>query len=119
MSSLFADVRPPASWTNKLKRVRLHDYGHADRNPKHYEEDHLLALAIGGAPQDERNLWPEPRLSEWNADKKDQLEFVLYKLVCANKISLAKAQDPMRRRWIAAWKTYVPSHAKYRFQRVD
>lgn len=103
-------IRPPASFTNKLKKIQIRQYGYADVNPKHYEEDHLIALSIGGAPDDERNLWPEPRDSEWNAAKKDQLEFVMYKMVCSNLISLADAQKAMSENWIEAWKKYVPDH---------
>ena len=112
-------IRPPAHFTNKLKKRQLKQYGYADRNPKHYEEDHLIALSIGGAPDDPRNLWPEPRNSEWNAEKKDQLEFVMYKMVCRQEISLADAQHAMATNWIAAWKQYVPSHQHYKFKRVD
>ena len=67
-------------------------------------------MSIGGAPDDEHNLWPEPRNSEWNAAKKDQLEFVMYKMVCTNQISLTAAQKAMSENWIGAWKKYVPVH---------
>jgi hypothetical protein len=110
-------VRPPSYYTNKLKKRQMREYGYADRNPKHYEEDHLIALSIGGAPHDPRNLWPEPRKSEWNAKKKDRLEFVLYKMVCANELSLAEAQQAMAGNWIEAWKRYVPGHHYYKFKR--
>ena len=103
-------IRPPASFTNRLKKIQIKQYGYADTNPKHYEEDHLIALSIGGAPDDEHNLWPEPRDSEWNAAKKDQLEFVMYKMVCANQINLTDAQNAMSENWIEAWKKYVPVH---------
>ena len=113
-------IRPPASFTNKLKKRQIRGYGYADLNPKHYEEDHLIALSIGGAPDDSRNLWPEPRNSEWGAEKKDQLEFVIYKMVCKQEISLAGAQHEMATNWIEAWKRYVPSHHQYKFKgRVD
>jgi hypothetical protein len=112
-------IRPPAHFTNKLKKRQIREYGYTDRNPKHYEEDHLIALSIGGAPDDPRNLWPEPRISEWDAKKKDQLEFVLYKMVCRQEISLAEAQHEMATNWIEAWKQYVPSHQHYKFKRVD
>jgi hypothetical protein len=112
-------IRPPADFTNNLKRRQISEYGYADRNPKHYEEDHLIALSIGGAPGDPRNLWPETQLSEWNAKKKDRLEFVLYRMVCAEEISLADAQHTMATNWIEAWKRYVPSHQHYRFNKVD
>ncbi len=100
-------VRPPAHYTNKLKKKQIREYGYADRNPKDYEEDHLIPLNIGGNPTDERNLWPEPRKSEWDAKKKDALEFALYKQVCKGKVSLKEAQDAYRQNWIQAYKKYV------------
>jgi len=112
-------IRPHAHYTNKLKKRQMREYGYADRNPKHYEEDHLVALSIGGAPHDPRNLWPEPRSSEWSAKEKDRLEFVLYKMVCRQEIPLAEAQHAMATNWIDAWKQYVPSHQHYRFKRID
>jgi len=112
-------IRPPSYYTNKLKKRQMREYGYADRNPKHYEEDHLIALSIGGAPHDPRNLWPEPRISEWDAKKKDRLEFVLYKMVCGQEISLAEAQHAMATNWIDAWKMYVPNHQHFRFKRVN
>ena len=112
-------IRPPAHFTNRLKKRQIRQYGYIDRNPNHYEEDHLIALSIGGAPDDPRNLWPEPRISEWNAKKKDRLEYVMYRMVCDGEISLADAQHEMATDWIDAWKRYVPSHRKYRFKKVD
>jgi hypothetical protein len=79
-------VRPPAYYTNKLKKRQMREYGCTDMNPTYYEDDHLITLSIGGAPDDPHNLWPESRNSEWNADKKDQLEFVIYRMVCAQEI---------------------------------
>src|SRR5271169_6893572 len=86
-------VRPPASYTNKLKKRQMREYGYEDTNPKHYEEDHLIPLSIGGNPTDTYNLWPEPRYSEWGAAKKDELEFTLYKMLCRGDISLKNAQE--------------------------
>ena len=100
-------VRPPTSFTNKLKKQQLREYGYADRNPKHYEEDHLIPLNIGGAPDDPRNLWPEPRNSEWNAEKKDVLELKLYHMVCKGQVSLSEAQQAYKTDWIAAFHKYV------------
>jgi hypothetical protein len=39
-------VRPPAYYTNGLKKKQIREYGYADRNPKDYEEDHLIALSM-------------------------------------------------------------------------
>lgn len=100
-------VRPPAYFTNKLKKSQMREYGYADTDPRHYEEDHLIALSIGGAPEDPKNLWPQPRNSEWNAEKKDELEFKLYKLVCNGRVPLVEAQREMAKDWIGAYKKYV------------
>ena len=100
-------VRPPAYFTNKLKKSQLREYGYADTDPRHYEEDHLIPLNIGGAPDNPRNLWPQPRNSEWNAERKDELEFKLYKLVCDGRVPLAEAQQEMAKDWINAYKRYV------------
>ena len=107
-------IRPPANFTNRLKKRQILQYGYADRDPKHYEEDHLIPLSLGGAPDEPRNLWPEARASEWGAAKKDQLEFVLYKMVCAHEISLADAQREIATQWIEAWKKYVPGRQSLR-----
>jgi hypothetical protein len=112
-------IRPPAYFTNTLKKQQIRQYQYFDTNPKYYEEDHLIALSIGGSPDDPRNLWPEPRDGEWNAVKKDQLEFVLYRMVCHNEMKLIDAQHAMAADWIEAWKQYVPSHHEYRFRNVD
>ncbi|OIR08830.1 hypothetical protein GALL_88230 [mine drainage metagenome] len=101
-------VRPPAHYTNKLKKRQIREYGYSDTNPKHYEEDHLIPLSIGGNPTAPENLWPEPRQSEWNAARKDDLEFTLYKMVCHNKVGLKQAQYEIASDWIAAYKKYVP-----------
>jgi hypothetical protein len=103
-------VRPDAAYTNRLKKHQIQQYGYDDRNPKHYEEDHLIPLEVGGNPTDERNLWPQPRDSEWGAEKKDQLENVLHLMVCRGEIPLAQAQQEVASDWIATWKKYVPSH---------
>ncbi len=82
-----------------------------------YEEDHLIALSIGGNPTDPKNLWPEPRNAKWGAAKKDQLEYALYKKVCAGEVSLVTAQKAMSGDWIKAWQQYAspnnPSWSTY------
>ena len=97
-------IRPPACYTNRLKKQQLEQYGYADQDPKHYEEDHLIALSIGGSPRDPKNLWPEPRDSQWSAQEEDALEFVIYKMVCRGGVPLAQAQHEMARNWVKAYK---------------
>lgn len=107
-------IRPPAYYTNNLKKDQIYQYQYSDRNPRNYEEDHLIALSIGGHPTDPKNLWPQPRNSEWGADQKDVLEFVLYKMVCNGEIRLVPAQQAMGDNWIEAYKRFVPSHPQYK-----
>jgi hypothetical protein len=99
-------IRPPAYYTNKLKRRQIQEYGLHDTNPKDYEEDHLIPLSVGGHPTDPRNLWPQSRKSEWNAERKDQLEFALYRAVCRGEIGLQEARQAFAGNWIEAYKRY-------------
>jgi hypothetical protein len=89
-------VRPPAAYTDDLKRRQLVQFGYADRDPSHYEEDHLVPLELAGAPREERNLWPQP----WpEARQKDREENDLHVGVCTHRMSLGDAQ----RRILADW----------------
>ncbi|MHB1098229.1 MAG: hypothetical protein ACYCZR_01625 [Burkholderiales bacterium] len=99
-------VRPPEEYTYKLKKRQLWEYGYFDHRTRDYEEDHLVPLSAGGNPTDPRNLWPEPRNSEWSAKRKDQLEFAMYKAVCHGDISLEEAQRAFSINWIEAYKHY-------------
>lgn len=112
-------VRPPAYYTNKLKKEQIREYGYADRNPKDYEEDHLIPLGIGGNPTDRKNLWPEPRNTEWGAGRKDQLEFAMYKAVCRGEISLEDARLAFATNWIEAYKKYGILLGRYRNGHAD
>ena len=96
-----------------LKRQQLRQFNYADRNPQNYEQDHLIPLSIGGNPSDPKNLWPQPRSGEWGAEQKNDLEFVVYKMVCNGDISLAEAQQRVARNWIEAYQAWVPKHQHY------
>jgi hypothetical protein len=102
-------VRPSERYTSTLKRRQIHEYGYADRRLGHYEEDHLVPLGLGGAPYDPRNLWPEPRSSPdgWDADRKNELEYALNRLVCRGRVALAAAQRAIATNWIAAYQRYM------------
>lgn len=100
-------VRPPAYVTNKLKKAQIALYSYVDTNPMHYEEDHLIPLSIGGNPSSPLNLWPQPRISEWNAERKDILELRLQKLVCNGQLSLDDARNAIALDWISAYKKYI------------
>ena len=74
----------------------------------------MIPLSIDGNPTDIHNLWPQPRGTEWSSEKKDQLEFVLYKLVCRGEVPLIQAQQEVATDWIQAYKKYVPMHMDLR-----
>jgi hypothetical protein len=84
-------IRPPEKYTTTLKRQQLSSgpYAVPHARLRDYEEDHLVPLGLGGAPWDERDLWPQP-LAE--AQRKDELEGRLYHLVCAHRVTLRDAQ---------------------------
>ena len=108
-SGWATSVRPPAAYTSALKLAQIVEYGYADKDPRHYQEDHLVPLELGGAPRDRRNLWPEPNTitladgTSIGSKEKDALEDALHNEVCAGSVLLADAQRRIARDWIAAW----------------
>lgn len=103
-------IRPPASYTTKLKRQQLRTapysrYG--STSTKLFEEDHLISLELGGAPYDPKNLWPEPWGGATGARTKDKLENTLHALVCAHQITLSEAQIAIATNWYAAYLKFV------------
>lgn len=91
-----ARVRPPSSYTTPLKRRQLAAANAADQTPSHYEEDHWIPLELGGAPRDERNLWPEPIA---DARVKDAAENTLHARVCDGTLGLRSARLIMWANW--------------------
>jgi hypothetical protein len=108
VSGYTSKIRPPVSYTDKLKVQQIAQYGYTDTNPSDYEEDHLISLEIGGHPTDPKNLWPQPRhTTPYNASVKDTLENTLHKMICAGDLSLEAAQHAMATDWVAAYHMYV------------
>lgn len=92
-------IRPPVSYTNALKREQIAEYGYDDTDVRHYEEDHLLPLELGGAPRDPKNLWAEPGGSP---NHKDAIENQLARAVCDRQVSLKTAQHAILSDWTTA-----------------
>lgn len=84
-----ATIRPPASYTDALKRKQMRQYGETG-SLSDYQEDHLISLELGGNPTDPRNLWPEPYP---RAADVDQIENQLNAEVCSGQLTLAQAQQ--------------------------
>jgi hypothetical protein len=85
-----ATIRPPASYTNALKKEQLALWQYADQSPSHYEEDHLISLELGGAPRSQRNVWPQP----WSQARRDDngIEARLHWQVCNRTMTLRQAR---------------------------
>jgi hypothetical protein len=98
-------VRPPTSYTNKLEVPGIADYGFKDKTLGHYEEDHLIPLAVGGSPRSPKNLWPERYKGKFGARLKDKLERFLHDRLCDSTVRLSKARRAFRN-WKAAFKRY-------------
>ena len=109
VSGYTKTIRPPASYTTKLKRQQLTStysrYGSSDTSL--FEEDHLIPLEVGGNPTDPKNLWPEPWSGDTNARIKDRLENALHALVCNGSLPLKTAQRAIATNWYAAYQKYV------------
>ena len=102
-----ASVRPPSSVTSALKAVQLasgYTYK-GDTLASDYEEDHLIALELGGSPNAETNLWPQPNNGGEGAHVKDSLENKLHALVCDRSISLETAQQAIAVNWWGAYQS--------------
>lgn len=102
-------VRPSVSYTNKIKRMTMAQYGYSGRDPHDFELDHLVSLELGGNPTDPRNLWPEPYDAKVNGEQlgahtKDSVETHLKNEVCAGRMTLAEAQHEIATDWIGAWR---------------
>ena len=74
-------------------------YGYTDKNPRDYEEDHLISLELGGNPTDPKNLWPEPGASP---NPKDKIENLCHEKVCSGQITLGQAQQEIATDWPTA-----------------
>jgi hypothetical protein len=104
-------IRPPASYTTKLKVIQMKQFG-LTGNAADYEEDHLISLELGGHPKDPKNLWPQLWTGTNNAHLKDALEDRLHKLVCSKQITLTEAQQAIANDWVAAYQKYVTINNK-------
>ena len=108
VSGYSSKIRPPVSYTDKLKATQITEYGYTDTNPADYEEDHLISLEVGGSPTDPKNLWPQPRhTTPYNASVKDTLENTLHGMICSGQITLDTAQRAIATDWVAAYRQYI------------
>lgn len=106
-SGYTATVRPPISYTNKIKLQSMAQYKFTGI-PGDYELDHLISLELGGAPSDPNNLWPEKYAilntpGALGARQKDRVETYLHSQVCNGSMTLAEAQKQIVNDWYAVY----------------
>lgn len=99
VSGWTGKIRPPVSYTNKLKRDQLGP----GEDLTMYEEDHRMPLEMGGHPTDKANLSPE-RYPE--AYAKDHAENQGKADICSHKVTLAQAQTTFIQNWLANYPNY-------------
>jgi hypothetical protein len=98
-------------WSRDRDDFILREYGLPAGPHPDFEIDHLIALGIGGA-DDDQNLWPEPRRSiepTYNAEAKDRLEWKLRDLVCSGDLDVTTAQKMITDDWTAAYAQFFPA----------
>ncbi|MHB8727593.1 MAG: hypothetical protein ACYC9K_00990 [Sulfuricaulis sp.] len=100
-------IRPPVSYTNRLKAQQIEQYGFADKSLKSYEEDHLISRELGGCLDCAENLWPEHYAGDWGAKKKDRIEDHAAIMVCRHEMLLKKAQCEISSNWILMYRKYL------------
>src|SRR5438876_4322301 len=106
-----AQIRPAATYTNGLKIDHMRAYGYAAEAPGDFEEDHLIALELGGDPRDPKNLWPERLIGGSGALQKDRVENWAHDEVCAGRMQLADAQQRMAANWVELYNTMLAAIA--------
>lgn len=104
VSGYTTTIRPPTSYTNKLKVSQIAQYGYADTSTADYEEDHLVALEDGGDPRSPQNLWPEPRYAVGGktAANKDAVENKIHSAICNGTVTLDAARNAIATNWVTA-----------------
>lgn len=89
-------IRPYVAQMKRIKTEMLAAIGESNDHRNRYELDHIIPLALGGAPIDRRNLALQP-IDE--AREKDAVEVCLSSLVCQGQIDLADAQSAIMEDW--------------------
>jgi len=104
--SWMKTIRPPETYTARLKRLQMSDWA-LPGPASNYEEDHFVSLELGGNPSDPRNLWPEPYSPRPGAREKDVVETYLHRQVCRGGLTLDQAQRAITSDW---FKVYLAIH---------
>jgi hypothetical protein len=109
VSGWTSTIRPSSSYTTALKVKQLaNGYSvNGVTNKSAYEEDHLVPLAVGGAPKAVENLWPEPWDGTRGARVKDKLENRVHSLICKGQMSLVEGQTIFMSDWTIGYEHLI------------
>lgn len=86
-------VRPPLTYTAKIKAGLMRAKGIPWKSRGQYELDHIIPLEAGGAPMSLKNLQLQPFVGPMGATTKDHLENLHRAYVCKGVETLQQAQD--------------------------
>jgi hypothetical protein len=98
-------VRPPTSYTNKLKVQGIADYGFQRQDPGPLRSGPLDSACGRRLAAFAKNLWPERYKGKFGARVKDKLERFLHDRVCDRTARLSEARKAFRN-WKAAFKRF-------------
>ncbi len=101
VSGWTTKVRPPTSYTEPLKLSQIAAEG-LPGTASAYEEDHRVALELGGSPADPQNLSPEAHPGSY---AKDTTENAAKAQVCGGT-DLRTVQAEFVARWLAPYPGY-------------
>lgn len=117
VSGWTAKVRPPVSYTNKIKRELMEQAGIDWSHASELELDHHIPIEAGGSPTDPANLWLQTwaPVSPWpgvesGAHLKDSLETAIKRRICRGQIDLREAQSCIWNDWRACAEKYPAAH---------
>lgn len=99
-------VRPPVSYTNKLKFALMDKAGIPHSEAQNLELDHDIPIEGGGNPTDPNNLWIQWYTKKPSAHSKDKLENLIHKKICSGILSLVDGQSEFVNGWVESYRKY-------------
>ena len=105
-------VRPPVSYTNKIKKQRMIDQGLNGQKMSDFELDHIKSIEDGGSPTDPKNLWNEAWYLnilgyDLGAHTKDAAENATKRAICSGKITLNEGRNQLAKDWTVLYLRFV------------
>ncbi len=104
-----ATARPPASYTEGLKRIAMAGLGISWSKRAAYVLDHRIPIEAGGAPRDPLNLWVEIKLGAFGASAKDKLEGAVRADICAHRLTLEQGRAIFLGDWAVEYQRRFPT----------